>query len=166
MAAVTPPHCLATNLDPVLSTTQRYSLLLLFSLANFVDSFNSSGLFSALPELKETFDMTEGEAVWLISATQLTFASFLLISGRISDVYNPSAFFYRFFHCGLADTKDHVAEIAFIAGIGSLGVISIAAGFMTSKIPLIILRALSGIGKCSLPRLLCLSTDHVALLSR
>jgi hypothetical protein len=53
--------------------------------------------------------MTESESTWLISAFQLTFASFLLIvsastalstsatehrtqSGKISDVYNPSEF--------------------------------------------------------------------------
>jgi MFS family permease len=36
--------------------------------------------------------MTESESTWLISAFQLTFASFLLVSGRISDVYNPSTY--------------------------------------------------------------------------
>ena len=38
------------------------------------------------------------------------------------------------------------AEFAFIGGVAALGVLSIGAGFVTSKIPLIVLRALSGIG--------------------
>lgn len=99
MVAVPPPLSPAQTLvDGVavqksrLSTGRRYFLLLLFCLAQFLDAFNNSALFSALPELKETLNMNEGEATWLISAFQLTFASFLLISGRISDVYNPSAF--------------------------------------------------------------------------
>jgi MFS family permease len=53
--------------------------------------FNNSALFSAIPRLKEDMDMTESDATWLISAYQLTFASFLLIAGKISDVYDPSA---------------------------------------------------------------------------
>lgn len=37
------------------------------------------------------------------------------------------------------------SEFAFIGGVSGLGVLSIGAGFVTSKIPLIILRALCGI---------------------
>lgn len=99
MVAVPPPRSPAATLvnvglapEQTLSNARRYLLLLLFCLAQFLDAFNNSALFSALPELKETLGMNEGEATWLISAFQLTFASFLLISGRISDVYNPSTF--------------------------------------------------------------------------
>ncbi|KAI0657853.1 hypothetical protein C8Q70DRAFT_1055611 [Cubamyces menziesii] len=63
--------------------------------------------------------MSEAESTWIISAFQLTFASFLLISGRISDIYNPSVFV--------------------------LGILSVGASFVTSKIPLIVLRAVNGI---------------------
>ncbi|KAI0739621.1 MFS general substrate transporter [Daedaleopsis nitida] len=107
------------------STARRYVLLIIFCLAQFLDAFNNSALFSAIPALVDALDMTEAESTWIISAFQLTFASFLLISGRISDVYNP--------------------KFAFIGGVAALGVLSIGAGFVTSKIPLIVLRALSGI---------------------
>jgi hypothetical protein len=40
-------------------------------------------------------------------------------------------------------------EIAFIGGVSGLGVISLCAGFVNDTIPIIILRALSGIGKHS-----------------
>ncbi|CDO68542.1 hypothetical protein BN946_scf184998.g39 [Trametes cinnabarina] len=102
------------------SPVRRYVLLLIFCLAQFLDAFNNSALFSAIPSLVISLDMSEAESTWIISAFQLTFASFLLISGRISDVYNPS-------------------------GVAVLGILSIGAGFVTSKIPLIVLRALSGI---------------------
>ncbi|RPD56812.1 MFS general substrate transporter [Lentinus tigrinus ALCF2SS1-7] len=107
------------------STARRYVLLLIFCLAQFLDAFNNSALFSAIPALVTSLDMNEAESTWIISAFQLTFASFLLISGRISDVYNP--------------------KFAFIGGVAGLGVLSIGAGFVTSKIPLIVLRALCGI---------------------
>ena len=40
-------------------------------------------------------------------------------------------------------------EFAFIGGVSVLGILSVGAGFVTSKIPLIVLRALSGIGMSS-----------------
>jgi MFS family permease len=61
------------------------------SLTRAAQVFNNSALFSAIPRLKEDMGMTESDATWLISAYQLTFASFLLIAGKISDVYDPSA---------------------------------------------------------------------------
>lgn len=90
------------------SPARRYVLLLIFCLAQFLDAFNNSALFSAIPSLVISLGMSEAESTWIISAFQLTFASFLLIvstptvpamgpqsyllvqSGRISDVYNPS----------------------------------------------------------------------------
>ncbi|KAI0070062.1 MFS general substrate transporter, partial [Panus rudis PR-1116 ss-1] len=107
------------------SVVRRYALLLLFCLAQFLDSFNNSALYTAIPSIGMELDMAENETTWLVSAFQLTFASFLLISGRISDIYNP--------------------KYAFIFGITALGGISIGAGFVREKITLIVLRALSGI---------------------
>lgn len=68
------------------SAFRRYLLLVTFCLAQFLDAFNNSALFSAIPSLVETLHMTEGEATWIISAFQLTFASFLLIVSLTSTV--------------------------------------------------------------------------------
>lgn len=65
------------------SAFRRYLLLVVFCLAQFLDSVNNSALFSAIPSLVEDLGMTESEATWIISAFQLTFASFLLI---VSDL--------------------------------------------------------------------------------
>jgi predicted MFS family arabinose efflux permease len=77
-----------------MSNLRRYTLLLIFCLAQFIDAFNLSSLFSAIPAIKHDLNMSDIEAVWLISAFALTFASFLLLSGRISDVYDPSTSSY------------------------------------------------------------------------
>ncbi|OBZ65921.1 hypothetical protein A0H81_14087 [Grifola frondosa] len=91
----------------------------------FLDSFNLSALFAATPALKEAFNLDESESSWVMSAFQLTYASFLLISGRISDVYHPKP--------------------AFVSGVCTLGLFSLGAGFVANKIGLIVLRALCGI---------------------
>ncbi|OJA10590.1 hypothetical protein AZE42_13540 [Rhizopogon vesiculosus] len=72
------------------SPTRKLVLLVIFCLAQFLDGVNNSSLLSALPALDNSMGMTSSQSTWVISAFQLTFASFLLISGRISDVYNPS----------------------------------------------------------------------------
>ena len=61
------------------SVARRYFLLIIFCLAQFLDAFNNSSLFSAIPSLVVSLDMTSSESTWIISAFQLTFASFLLI---------------------------------------------------------------------------------------
>ncbi|KAF8839739.1 MFS general substrate transporter [Paxillus ammoniavirescens] len=123
------PHSLAETLtnepQKQLSLTRKLVLLSMFCLAQFLDAFNNSALLAAIPALEGSMGITEGESVWIISAFQLTFASSLLISGRISDVYNPKK--------------------VFIGGISALGLLSVAAGFVNDKIPIIILRALIGI---------------------
>lgn len=43
-----------------------------------------------LPSVSSSLGLQGNSVVWILSAYQLTFASFLLLSGRISDVHNPS----------------------------------------------------------------------------
>jgi hypothetical protein len=62
-----------------LSLARRLVLLFIFCIAQILDVFNGSALFSALPVLEISTGMTESQSTWIISAFQLTFASFLLI---------------------------------------------------------------------------------------
>jgi hypothetical protein len=62
-----------------LPPSRKLVLLVMFCLAQFLDAFNGSALFSALPALQTSMGMTESQSTWMISAFQLTFASFLLI---------------------------------------------------------------------------------------
>ncbi|OJA15219.1 hypothetical protein AZE42_10238 [Rhizopogon vesiculosus] len=131
---MSPLPALSPALSPVegggpkeLPLSRKIVLLVIFCLAQSLGYYNGSSLFSALPALDISMDMTESQSTWLVSAFQLTFASFLLISGRISDVYNP--------------------KNVLIGGVASLGVISLCAGFVDNKVPMIICRALMGIGE-------------------
>jgi hypothetical protein len=77
-----PPSPAETVVDHephIYSRTRRLILLFLFCLAQFLDSFNNSALFSAIPALEVSMGMTESQSTWIISGFQLTFASFLLI---------------------------------------------------------------------------------------
>jgi hypothetical protein len=64
---------------PRLTTLKKYSLLSLFCLAQFLDTFNVSALFSGIPTITVHLGINYSEATWIISAFQLTFAAFLLV---------------------------------------------------------------------------------------
>ncbi|KAG8766136.1 hypothetical protein FRC16_007762, partial [Serendipita sp. 398] len=108
------------------STLRKIALLSMFTFAEFLDAFNNSALFPAIPIITADLGFKVSETVWIISAYQLTFAAFLLVSGRISDVYTPKP--------------------AFIAGCFILGLTHLGGGFVRQKIALLVLRALGGIG--------------------
>ncbi|KAI0628440.1 MFS general substrate transporter [Trametes polyzona] len=107
------------------SNARRYLLFVMFCVANMLDAYNLNALFTALPVLKQVFGLGEADASWVMSAFELTYAAFLLISGRISDVYNP--------------------KTPFVIGVFSFGILSLGAGFVKNGIGLIVIRALCGI---------------------
>ncbi|KAJ7790671.1 hypothetical protein B0H14DRAFT_2625781 [Mycena olivaceomarginata] len=69
---------------------KKILLLCIFYLAFFLDTFNNSSLFTAIPLISAQLNISDSQSVWLLGAYQLTFAALLLISGRVSDLYNPS----------------------------------------------------------------------------
>ncbi|CCM02246.1 uncharacterized protein FIBRA_04327 [Fibroporia radiculosa] len=116
-----PPDVLA-----VLPAGRKALLLSMFCFALFLDSFNNSSLFVAIPPIAAQLDIPNSQSVWLLSSYQLTFAALLLISGRVSDIYS--------------------AKWVFVIGIVIMGVFSLVGGFMRHEIPLIVCRALMGAG--------------------
>lgn len=74
-----PPETSPDPLPKQLSLTRKLVLLLMFCFAQFLDAFNNSALFPAIPSLESSMGITESQSAWIISAFQLTFASFLLI---------------------------------------------------------------------------------------
>jgi hypothetical protein len=61
------------------STVRKIALLSIFTLAEFLDAFNNSALFPAIPSITSDLHFLASETVWIISAYQLTFAAFLLV---------------------------------------------------------------------------------------
>ncbi|KAG6372065.1 hypothetical protein JVT61DRAFT_8773 [Boletus reticuloceps] len=74
-----PAKTLADGPPKRLSLIRKLMLLMLFCFAQFLDAFNNSALFPAIPALEVSTGITQSQSAWIISAYQLTFASFLLI---------------------------------------------------------------------------------------
>ena len=79
---LTPPPSQIPNTESSLkiySRLRKYSLLGVFCFAQFLDIFNLSAVFAALPTIANSLHMNSNEPVWTVSALQLTFSAFLLV---------------------------------------------------------------------------------------
>jgi len=109
-----------------LSRATKKLILAVLCFALFLDTFNNSSLFAAIPTISIELNIANSQSPWLLSAYQLTFAALLLIAGRVSDLYNP--------------------KWVFVLGSSGMGLFALISGFLRSKVPLIVCRALMGAG--------------------
>ncbi|KAJ3871151.1 MFS general substrate transporter [Lentinula edodes] len=112
--------------SPTLSVLVRLLLVAIFSWALFVDAFMTSAMVISLDKIGLELRVTASVIPWLITAYNLTFGSFLLLAGRISDMYHPKP--------------------VFVTGFFLLGVLGIGGGFSQDIISFIVIRAFQGIG--------------------
>jgi len=80
----------------------------------------------ALPTIRVDLGMSLADVQWIVSAYGLTFAGFLLLSGRLSDIYGRKRLF--------------------VLGLLVFWLSSLAAGLATSELVLISARIVQGVG--------------------
>ncbi|WVQ78052.1 hypothetical protein IAT38_000133 [Cryptococcus sp. DSM 104549] len=116
-----------------LGQARKNFLLLIFSIATFVDICNVSGVAVAVAQISVDISLDFSQTVWIITAYSLCFAAFLLFAGRLSDLF-PAA-------------------LVFEGGFLVLGILSLVTSFVTSnKYGFLILRGLGGIaGAMTIP---------------
>ncbi|WVQ71581.1 hypothetical protein IAR50_001121 [Cryptococcus sp. DSM 104548] len=116
-----------------LSQGRKTLLLLIFSIATFVDVCNVSGVAVAVAQISQDIQLGSSQIVWIITSYSLCFAAFLLFAGRLSDIFP--------------------ASIVFEGGFLVLGIFSLVVSFVTSnKYGFLILRGLAGIaGSMTIP---------------
>ena len=80
----------------------------------------------ALPSIREDLGFTETSLVWVVNAYMLTFGGFLLLGGRLGDLYGHRKLF--------------------LLGITLFTIASLACGLSNSQTLLIVARAVQGLG--------------------
>jgi EmrB/QacA subfamily drug resistance transporter len=80
----------------------------------------------ALPSIRESLGFSETSLVWVVNAYLLTFGGFLLLGGRLADLYGQRRLF--------------------IGGLAAFTAASIACGLAADQTVLVIARALQGMG--------------------
>jgi EmrB/QacA subfamily drug resistance transporter len=78
--------------------SRAWSTLALLCVAQFVDVLDVNAVVVALPVIGREFGLASGELQWVVTSYVLVFGSFLLLAGRLADLYGRR----RMFLVGLA----------------------------------------------------------------
>ncbi|KAF9957571.1 hypothetical protein BGZ72_001661 [Mortierella alpina] len=101
-------------------------MLYVVSLAQFIDIMNGSSMTVALVDITNSLGFNSYNAQWIMSSYIVTFGGFLLLAGRVGDMFGH--------------------RNVFLAGQVWFGLWSIVISFSTSPVMFCITRALQGIG--------------------
>jgi EmrB/QacA subfamily drug resistance transporter len=122
-------------------------ILVLLSMAQLMIVLDFSIVNVALPSIQFQFDLSPTELQWVVSAYALTFGSFLLLGGRVSDLFNRKK--------------------VFLAGLIVFSLASLMGGLAASAVLIFISRAIQGLGAAMLsPSALSLLTTTFSEGSR
>lgn len=121
--AETSLHLVVTK--PTLSQRKKYWLLALFSYALFIEVWSGAALFIFISSISNDLNIIIEQQSWVITSFTVTFASFLLFWGRLSDLFSPKKVF----------------GFGFIA----LGALTLVVSFLPDQYSFFVVRALSGV---------------------
>ena len=111
---------------PQQSETNRWLVLVLVCLAQFMVVLDATITNVALPSIQEDLDFSQGSLQWVINSYTLVFGGFLLLGGRAGDLFGRKRIF--------------------LAGVVIFTVASLPNGLSQSGEMLIACRALQGLG--------------------
>ena len=105
---------------------RRTVVLALLCAAQFMVVLDFSIINVALPSIRDEFGLSSTGLQWVITGYVLTFGGFLLLGGRVADIYGRRRIF--------------------VAGLALFAAASLAGGFATSAAVLVGARAVQGLG--------------------
>ncbi len=106
--------------------TRRWLALLVLCLGDLMIVLDTTIVNVALPSIRTDLGFTETSLVWVVNAYMLTFGGFLLLGGRLGDLFGHRRLF--------------------LAGLVLFTAASLACGVATAQAPLIAARAVQGLG--------------------
>jgi EmrB/QacA subfamily drug resistance transporter len=110
----------------IMDTRRRWLALVVLCLGDLMIVLDTTIVNVALPSIREDLGFSETSLAWVVNAYLLTFGGFLLLGGRLGDLYGHRRLF--------------------VAGIGLFTLASLACGLAGSQEFLIAARAVQGLG--------------------
>ena len=107
-------------------TRKKWLALIVLCLGDLLIVLDVSIVNVALPSIREDLGFTESSLAWVLNAYTLTFGGFMLLAGRMGDLYGHRR--------------------VFVLGVGLFTLASLACGLATSQEMLVGARAIQGIG--------------------
>ena len=111
---------------PIQHPRQHWSALILLCLGELMIVLDTTIVNVALPSIRADLRFSDTSLVWVVNAYMLTFGGFLLLGGRLGDLYGKRRFF--------------------LAGIALFTLASLACGLSNTQALLIVARAVQGMG--------------------
>ena len=117
-----------------LDSRRRWLALIVLCLGDLMIVLDSKIVNVALPSIRANLGFSETSLVWVVNAYLLTFGGFLLLGGRLGDLYGHRRLFLSgvvFFTlaslaCGLAETQTLLVAARAVQGIGGAVVSAVA----------------------------------------
>jgi EmrB/QacA subfamily drug resistance transporter len=117
-----------------LDSRKRWWALIVLCLGVLMIVLDSTIVNVALPSIREDLRFTETSLVWVVNAYMLTFGGFLLLGGRLGDIYGPRKLFLlgitlftvASLACGLANTQELLITARAVQGLGGAVVSAVA----------------------------------------
>src|SRR6478735_11135477 len=109
-----------------LTARKRWLALYVLCLADLMIVLDSTIVNVALPSIRTDLGFSEASLAWVVNAYLLTFGGFLLLAGRLGDLYGQKR--------------------VFLFGIAEFTIASLLCGLSNSQTFLIVARAVQGLG--------------------
>ena len=118
----------------------RWLALLVLCLGDLMIVLDVTIVGVALPSIREDLGFSEASLAWVVNAYLLTFGGFLLLGGRLGDLFGHRRLFLigiAFFTlaslaCGLATSQEMLVAARAVQGIGGAIVSAVALSLMMS----------------------------------
>jgi EmrB/QacA subfamily drug resistance transporter len=110
----------------IADTRKKWLALLVLALGDLLIVLDISIVNVALPSIREDLGFSEASLAWVINAYTLTFGGFMLLAGRLGDLFGHRR--------------------VFLLGVGLFTIASLFCGIATSQEMLVGARAIQGIG--------------------
>jgi EmrB/QacA subfamily drug resistance transporter len=125
-----------TNLD----ARRRWLALIVLCLGDLMIVLDTTIVNVALPSIRTDLAFTETSLVWVVNAYMLTFGGFLLLGGRLGDLFGQRrVFLYGIvlftlasLACGLAQTQGVLIAARAVQGIGGAVVSAVAMALIVN----------------------------------
>src|SRR5205823_10071738 len=118
----------------------RWLALMVLCLGSFMIVLDTTIVNVALPSIRADLGFTESSLAWVVNAYLLTFGGFLLLGGRLGDLYGHrrlfligiSLFTVASVGCGLATTQALLVGARAVQGLGGAVVSAVGLSLMMS----------------------------------
>lgn len=113
---------------------QRWVALVLLCLGELMIVLDSTVVNVALPSIRDDLAFSETSLVWVVNAYMLTYGGFLLLGGRLGDLYGQRRMFLiglalftvASLACGVADSQPVLIAARAVQGLGGAVVSAVA----------------------------------------